>query len=457
MKPLKYNLYSLLKLAIPLVLTGTMQSSVFFFQTLFLAHLGQDSLAAGALVVWVFGTVYVILFGILSSINVLISHRHGANDEKGISLVVRDGVWLAILLTLPAFLLFWNLSPLLAMTGQSPAILSLATSYLHAMAWGLFPSFIVLAVLEVMIGLGRGRHILIFNLILVCLNTFFNFVFIFGKLGFPKLGIAGAGWGMTTSNLITAILISTTVFLMKDYRIYFRQILTRTQQSYLFELLRTGVPMGAMYCVEVAFFLTVMLLMGAFSSQFLAANQITMQYVGLFISVVFSTAQAITVRMGHLLGAGDVDSARQTCTIGICLSVGFMLIIAIMYCVYPTNLLSIDVNVDDPMNTSLVYHAKQFMMIAAIFQIFEAIRISFFGALRALKDTHFTLLISIVCFWGIALPVGYVLATRFYLEGAGLWWGMALSAVVGVVLLYYRFNTKIKNYQCVSLIAGKIE
>lgn len=446
MKPLKDNLYPLLKLAMPLVLTGSMQSSVFFFQTLFLAHLGQDSLAAGALVVWVFGTVYVILFGILSSINVLIAHRHGANDKEGISLIVRDGLWLAILLTFPAFLLFWNLSPLLALTGQNSTILNLSTSYLHAMAWGLFPSFIVLAVLEVMIGLGRGRHILIFNLILVCLNTFFNFLFIFGKLGFPKLGIAGAGWGMSVSNLITAILISTTVFLMKDYRIYFRKVLTLTKPSYLLELLRIGIPMGAMYCVEVAFFLTVMLLMGRFGSQFLAANQITMQYAGLFVSVIFSTAQAITVRMGHLLGAGDVRSARQTCTIGVYISVGFMLIIAILYCVYPTSLLSIDINVDDPINASLVYHAKQFMMIAAVFQIFEAIRISFFGALRALKDTHFTLLISIVCFWGIALPIGYVLATRFYLEGTGLWWGMALSAMVGVVLLYYRFNAKIKNY-----------
>jgi len=64
------NLKPLIRLAIPLVITGVMQSSVFFFQTLFLARLGQQSLAAGALVIWVFATVYVILFGILSSINV---------------------------------------------------------------------------------------------------------------------------------------------------------------------------------------------------------------------------------------------------------------------------------------------------------------------------------------------------------------------------------------------------
>jgi Na+-driven multidrug efflux pump len=87
-----------------------------------LAHIGQNSLAAGAIVAWTFGTIYVILFGILSSINVLIAHKHGAKDIKGISLIVRDGLWLAVLLSLPSFLLFWNLASLLAMAGQSPII-----------------------------------------------------------------------------------------------------------------------------------------------------------------------------------------------------------------------------------------------------------------------------------------------------------------------------------------------
>jgi MATE family multidrug resistance protein len=85
-------------------------------------------------------------------------------------------------------------------------------------------------------------------------------------------------------------------------------------------------------------------------------------------------------------------------------------------------------------------------MIAAFVNIFEAIRISLFGALRALKDTHFTLLISIVCFWGIALPVGYLLAILMHIGATGLWWGMVFGAGIGVILLYYRFQSKLKNY-----------
>jgi len=378
----------------------------------------------------------------------LVAHKHGARDKRGISLVVRDGMWLAILLAFPTFILFWNwISPLLSFAGQNPTIINLTSTYLHAMAWGILPNFIVLAVLEVMIGLGRGRHILIFNFISVALNIFFNFAFIFGRFGFPALGLAGAGWGMTVSNLITALLITTTVFLNKEYRAYFNLLLTFTRPSYLLELLKIGIPMGAMYCVEVGFFLTIMLLMGSFGSQFLAANQITMQYVGLFITVVFSTAQAITVRMGHLLGAGDVVNAARASVAGIALSTGFMVLVGLIFCVYPEQLLSIDINIADPANANLIYHAKQFLMIAALVNIFEAIRISLFGALRALKDTQFTLLISIICFWGISLTVGYLFAIPMHIGATGLWWGMVLGAATGALLLHYRFNLKLKNYQ----------
>ena len=448
----KKSLYPLLILIVPLVLTGAIQSSVFFFQTLFIAHLGQEALAAGALVTWLFGTLFVILFGTLSSINVLVAHKHGANDKHSIALIVRDGLWLAILLSVPAFLLFWNISPLLSYAGQNQIIIQLATSYLHAMAWGLLPSFIMIALLEIMIGLGRTRHILIFNIISVSLNIIFSFALIFGKFGLPAMGIDGAGWGMTISYSITVILLGITISLTQDFKPYFRYLMIVTERSFLFELLKIGVPMGLMYCVEVAFFFTLTLLMGSLGGSYLAGNQITLQYVGIFTSVIFSIAQGITVRMGHLLGAGEIKSAAKAGYIGVCLATSFMLIIAIIYWLFPEKLISIDIDVNNHDNSKLIYHAKQFLMIGALFQIAEAIRISFFGILRGLKDTNFTLLISILSFWGIALPIGYLLTTYFNFIGTGLWWGMILGSIIGVIPLYYRFKSKIHYYQLTSNI-----
>lgn len=446
MKLLKDNVYPLLRLTIPLALTGFIQSAIWFFETIFLSHLGPDTLAAGSLVSWLFGTIFVILFGTLSSINILVAHKHGAKDKQGILLVVRDGFWLAILIAIPTFLLFWNMSPLFLLFGQSPAIVSLAKTYLHAMAWGILPSVTIMAFLEVIIGLGHARLILVFNILSVSLNIFFSFAFIFGKFGLPALGIAGAGWGLTVSNWISILVISGYTLTSKDYKHYFRLLLTPTRQSYLVELIQVGAPIGLMYCVEVGFFFALTLIMGSFGSLILAANQVALQYLGLLMAIIFSTAQAITVRMGHLLGAGDKASAERTAYVGIFISTILMLIIALFYWYFPTWLISIDFDTNKPENVDIVYLAKQFLMVSALFQIIEAIRISLFGTLRALKDTRFTLLISILSFWGIALPIGYLLATYFELHGIGLWWGMVLGAMCSVLLLFWRFKLKIRHY-----------
>ncbi len=445
MKLLKKNFYPLLLLAIPLTLTGLLQSSTYFFETMFLAHLGSEVLAAGALVSWLFGTFIVILIGILSSINILVAHKYGEQDKKGISLVVRDGVWLAFVLAIPSFILFWNLSPIFILFGQNPAVVQLAQAYLHALAWGLLPNFLMFALLEFIVGLGHARVLLVFSILSVSLTVFLSFALIFGQFGFPALGIAGAGWGTSISYWVSFFFLTLYVVLNKQYRAYLHYLLTPTKQSYVMELLKVGAPMGIMYCVEVGFFFALTLIMGSLSSQLLAANQIALQYMGTLMSLIFSIAQAITVRMGHLLGAKNVVSAERACYVGIFLSALLMIIIGILYWSIPSTLISIDFDVHNAKNFELVELASQLLAICALFQLFEAIRIALFGALRALKDTRFTLFISIISFWGIALPVGYLLTTCLNFGGTGLWWGMVLGAGFSVLLLFWRFKFKIRN------------
>ena len=110
----------------------------------------------------------------------------------------------------------------------------------------------------------------------------------------------------------------------------------------------------------------------------------------------------------------------------------------------------------DPKFFETVHLASEFLFIAAFFQILESSRIALFGALRALKDTHFTLLASIISFWCIALPVGYLLATYFHLGGNGLWYGMVMGAAFSVLLLYWRFKLKIRRYTPHKLVSEKL-
>ena len=433
----------LIRLSVPLMLSALVESSIGFFSTLFLAHLGQEELAAGALVSWFFATLMVILWGTLTAVSVLVSQKYGEKNEEGVAHVLRDGLLLGLIFVIPTFYLLWNLAAIFLWLGQSATIVTLAQSYLRALAWGVLPDFIMLILLQFLIGLGHTRISMTFMLIWVPIAIFCIYILIFGTFGLPLLGIAGIGWGMTLSYWITTIGLFIYLAFNRKYKKYFYKIFSFRLPFFLMELLKIGVPMGFMYCIEVGFFFALTLLMGLKGQEPLAANQITMQYLGQIISVIFSIAQAVTVRMGHLLGEKNIDAAKHASYAGIYISLLFTLFFSFCYLLFSEKLIAIDLNVNNPMLVQVVMYAKQFFAICALFQLFEAVRITLFGALRALKDTHFTLISSIICFWIIALPVGYILS-QTPLASAGLWWGLVIGACFNVMLLSFRLRTKMR-------------
>ncbi len=441
----KTDVRPLLNLAAPLALNGLILSAPWFFETLFLAHLGPTILAAGSLVSWLYGTLNVILFGTLSAINILVAHEHGAKNQENIALIARDGLVLAVMLAMVAFMLLWNGAQILLLFGQPPSIVALASSYLHPLAWSVVANFLFIACLEVLVGVGYTQIVLLFSIITTLLIVICSYVLIFGKWGFPALGIAGAGWGMAISDWITIIALFAYISCFKKYRIYFRKIFHISRLSYLIELLRIGFPIGFMYCAEVAFFFVLALMMGVLGSEMQAANQIALQYLGIFISMIFSIAQAVTVRMGHLIGANERRAAEKAGYVGIVIAALMMSMVAVIYWVSPRLLISVDIDIYNPVNFSLLSQIESLLAISAIFQIFEAIRISFFGALRALKDTRFTMFVSILSFWCIALPAGYIFAIPLHIGATGFWYGMVLGAAVSVFLLQWRFQWKIAS------------
>ena len=442
---LKNDFYPLIHLLTPLIAVSIVNSATSFFETLFLAHLSTDVLAAGALVGWLFATLVVILFGTLGAINVLISHQHGAKEEQHIVSVVRDGFAVAGLLLVPTFLLLWNMPPIFLVLGQTPFIVAQATAYLHPLAWALLPTLTTTVFFQFLLGLGRTRVVMVFTLLSTPLTILLSYLLIFGHWGLPALHIAGAGWGIMLSNSISAIALVIYVLRNDRCKAYWKYGFHFKTPSFILELVRVGLPMGLMYCAEVGFFLTLMLLMGTLGVQALAANQIVFQYFGPLMAIAFAIAQAVTIRMGHELGAKNFQAAKRASYAGTSLTVFIMLLAALSYWCFPQTLIGIDLNVHDANQAEIIRNAISFFAIAALFQIFEATRITMFGALRAFKDTHYTLITSIICFWGIALPVGYFFSRVDQLGGKGLWWGMELGGVISVLLLFYRLQKKFKT------------
>jgi len=442
----KKDYIPLIRLIIPLVLTGMIGGLVYFSETVFLAHLGPEALAVGALVSWLYGLFVVVIYGILGSVNILVAFSYGQKNTEKIIHVVRDGLILALLLFIPSFILFWNMSPVFLFLGQKPHLIVTATPYLKALAWGLCPAFLLAALLEPMIGLAKIRIIMAFTGINVLTTIVLSYFLIFGIYPFPNLGVAGAGWGISVSSSITLILLLITLYFDNDFHPYFVRVFNTKPPFYLMELMRIGLPMGLMYCVEVGFFFAMTIVIGTYGHELLAANQIALQYLGVLIGAIFSIAQAITVRIGHLLGAKQVDDAKKVAILGIQIAAVFIGFFSILDCFFPNQLIAMDFDINNPKYYQMIHYAKQFLWMAGIFQILEAIRVSLFGALRALHDTRFTLICSFITFWCIGLPLGLFFEYKFNVHGLGIWLGLSLSVLVSIYWLWSHFINRMKLY-----------
>ena len=433
----KTDYQPLLKLIIPLILAGMIGGLVYFFISLFLAKLGSEVLAAGALVSWLYSVFVVIIFGILGSVNILISHLYGKNDYQAIVQVVRDGLVLSIILFIPAFVLFWNMDVIFIYLGQSEAVVNLAKPFLHALSYALLPYFILTTFLESLIGLGHTRVVIRFTLISVTLSILLSYIFIFGCDYTPTLGISGAGWGITLSYVITLLGLILYLWFNKTYKTYFSQIFSFQPCKHFLELMQIGFPLGLMYCVEVGFFFVLTLIIGRYGHELLAANQVAMQFLGPLLGGIFSIAQGISVRIGHLLGSDDNKKAKNVVNIGIKCSVLFVLGFSLLNWCCPQWLISFDFALDNPNYATIIYHATHFLYLSGIFQILEAIRVALFGVLRALKQTKICLISSVVTFWLLGLPLGLFLEHSCFQYGIGIWLGVIISTIISIIWLWF--------------------
>ncbi|MBA2654640.1 MAG: MATE family efflux transporter [Gammaproteobacteria bacterium] len=427
----------LLILALPLMLSEVVDASFSFTATLLSARLGIIELAAGGLVTTLFITIMIFMWGILVAVSTLVSQRHGAKDHAGISRVLKDALILATLFSIPGMLLVWNMSPILLFFGQKPETIEIAKHYLHALTWAVFPDFWAVVLLQFVIGLGKTRLALLFNAVKVPVTLLISYIFMNGKFGMPKLGIAGLGWGISTGMWIATLLLLSYIIFNADLRHYlFKE--SKTKKHYIFEILRTGLPIAGMFCIEVGYFTVMALVMGRIGSLVLAANQVVTQFTGFFTVVIaFAYAQAVSIKVGHAVGRREIHATPKITYGGLIVAVGLMTIVAFFYWFMPQHLIGIDLDPHHSKNIMITHYATQFMFVAGFVQIFESARIVLFGALRGLGETHFSMMTSLVIFWLIAFPIGLLLTFVMGLGGIGMWIGMAIGTLTGAILLFW--------------------
>jgi MATE family multidrug resistance protein len=431
-----------LVLAWPLILTNLMQTGLTTTDVVMMGWLGADALAAGALGANLYFPFALAGIGLLSAVSPMIAREVGGKpwSVRDVRRTFRQGIWTAIAIAVPFWVALWFAEPILLALGQDPRLAASAAEYVRTLQWSLLPFLGYIVMRSFIAAMQRPIWGLWACIIGFAVNALAAWCLIFGKLGFPRLELVGAGIATTfSSSVMFAVLVAVVVLDRKfrRYRLFGR--FWRPDWPRFLALWRLGLPIALTLIFEVSLFNASTFLMGLIGAAALAAHTIALQIASLAFMVPLGFNQAVMVRVGRAFGAGDRDGITRAGWAAYGMALGFMLVTASLMLFAPNLLVSGFLDLSRPENGPVAALAVTFLAFAALFQLADAAQVVGAGMLRGLHDTRVPMLIAAFGYWGIGLPLAIVLAFPLGLGGVGIWIGLATSLAAVAIMMTVRW------------------
>ncbi|MFZ5999349.1 MAG: MATE family efflux transporter, partial [Bacteroidota bacterium] len=340
-------------------------------------------------------------------------------------------------------LLIIAIEPFLFLMGQPADVVTLAVPYLTIVGASLIPTMIFQTYRQFAEGLEHTRVAMIVVIGANLLNIVLNYVLIFGKFGFPELGLNGAGWATLISKIVMAICMMLYVYMGQHFRDFRKGFSWGSYSTSLFKkMLHIGVPAGSQFIFEAGAFSFSALMMGWIGTTALAAHQIAINLATISYMTTSGLAAAATIRVGVFLGQKDKLNLRASAYTLIIMAIVVMTLWALLFIFGRYYLPTLYIN--DP---AVIEMAAGLLIIAAFFQLSDGIQVVCAGALRGLQDVKVPSFLIFVAYWIIALPIGYWLAFPLNMGPAGIWLGLLIGLTLTATAMVIRFGTLSKKIQ----------
>ncbi|QHA92022.1 MATE family efflux transporter [Bacillus sp. N1-1] len=434
---LKEKIKLLFVILYPILITQVGLYSMNFVDTIMSGRAGANDLAGVAIGSSLWVPVFTGLSGILLAITPIVSHYIGAKQEERVSFSVLQGIYLSIALSISILVVgSFILDPILNTMDLQDNVAQIAKEYLIGLSFGIIPLFIYSVLRSFFDALGETRTTMLVTLTSLPINVFFNYVLIFGKWGFPKLGGVGAGYASAITYWFILLIALLVVIKVRPFRVYdiFKRFYPISFSTWK-EQLKIGVPIGFSIFFEVSIFAAVTLLMSMYSTETIAAHQAAINFASLLYMIPLSISMALTIAIGFEVGARRLQDAKHYSYMGIAFAVGMALFSAL--CLY---LFNDAVASWYTSNQNVFDLIKVFLIYAIFFQLSDAVAAPIQGALRGYKDVNVTLVMSLISYWVIGLPSGYLLAKYSAFGPYGYWVGLSAGLFVAAITLFLRLR-----------------
>ena len=422
-----------LALACPIMAGQVGQMLMGLVDTLMVGHVGTSSLAAAAFANCLVNVAFVFGIGVLTSVGVLVSRAHGAGMDQHKRVILRSSIWLSAMVGVIVATVLTLAQPWLSVFRQPETVLGEAKPFIAILSWSLVPALVFISSKTFSEGLSRPLVPALIMYLGVALNVFLNWVFIFGNLGAPALGLVGAGWATLISRIVT--MAGTLLFCVRVTGSGFSVLLpSLLSLPTIHSLLRIGLPVGFQLLSEIGAFAFAAILMGWIGTAALAAHQIAITCAATTFMFPLGIAQAVGVRIGQAVGAGTEELVRVIGFGGLYLSGLIMLLFALVYATLGHSIASA-FNSD----SAVVSLTSNLLQVAGLFQIADGVQVTAMGGLRGLADVRAPMIMAFIYYWLCAIPIGYIAAFVFGAGAVGIWVGLATGLFIAAITLTIRF------------------
>ena len=439
-KEFRYNW----KLSAPVIMGMLGHTFVGLVDNIMVGQLGSAELAAVSLGNSFFFVAMSLGIGFSTAITPLVAEADSENNFKKGKSAFKHGLFLCIVLSLLLFGMILLAKPFMYLMEQPEEVVLLTMPYLDIIAISLIPLIIFQGFKQFSDGLSLTKHAMYATIVGNLINIGLNYILIFGKLGFPKMGIVGAGVGTLVSRLAMIAIIWTLLKNDKKASAFVTHIrLFILDSTMLKKIINLGLPSAMQMFFEVAIFTSAIWLSGLLGKNAQAANQIALNLSSMTFMIAMGLSVTAMIRVGNQKGLRNYEElqriAKSIFLMGIMFASVFALLFLIFHDIFPALYLDLDDVNNYSDNQEVVSIASKLLLVAALFQISDSAQVIFLGALRGLQDVKTPTVLTFIAYWMIGFPTSYFLGKESAYGSTGIWIGLLVGLASASIFLYLRF------------------
>ena len=425
-----------LRLAFPVVLSQAGQVTVSLADTMMVGHKGTTELAAASFANSVFYLGMVFGIGITLGMTPLVGKAFSQNKEKDVGGYLKNGFFIHAVFALFIAAIMVGVSFFLDSMGQSIEVEKKATPYFLLLVASIFPMLLFFSIKQFFEGIGNTKLAMVITLIANAINIVLNYLLIFGKFGFPELGLIGAGVATLISRSLMPFMLIPFIVKHSKYRSIFRIAYhSKFQLTKIRELLSLGIPIGLQIIVEVLAFSVGAVMMGWLGDEQLAAHQIALGMASFTYMISLGVGSSTTILVSHEFGKQKMLQIRHIVFSSLHIIVLFMSIMGVLIVFlryYLPYLFTEDQAVIDI--------AAGLLIIAAMFQVFDGMQVALLSSLRGMSDVKIPMVIAFMSYIVIGVSISYICAFIFEMGAIGIWIGFLIGLIFAAFLFSWRLK-----------------